>query len=46
MGIATLTRLENFVDGATVGPAEGRTEEVLYALEDYTQIKHVMVNLD
>ncbi len=29
MAIATLTKLENFVDGATVGPAEGRTEEVL-----------------
>ncbi len=29
MAIATLTKLENFVDGATVGPAEGHTEEVL-----------------
>ena len=29
MATATLTKLENFIDGATVAPAEGRTEEVI-----------------
>jgi betaine-aldehyde dehydrogenase len=29
MATATLTKLENFIDGAAVAPAEGRTEEVI-----------------
>src|SRR5581483_1366528 len=29
MAVATLTRLRNFIDGETVEPAEGRTEQVI-----------------